>query len=461
MKLIISLIGSSNVGKSTLFNRILNNNIAIVSNIKNTTRDRNYGTCVISNHKIKLIDTPGIILQNKKCNVINNKIYEQTKLAIAESDIIFFIVNAKNKLTFQDIKIAKTLRKSSKEIFLIVNHVDKVDINSISSYFFSLGFNQTHFISAKKGIGIKILLNICLKQIHKYIDIKNKKNKENIDNVKKEEITKNKITIGVIGKPNVGKSTFINKIINENRLITSNIPETTRDSIHVLFQYKKKYYSIFDTAGIRKKKINMNSIEKVSVQKTIQTVKKCELILLIFNSQEEISKQDLTILRKIEELEKSIIIIINKWDLVDKKNKKKIRNNIISKIKFIKFFDIHFISCLKNLNINKIFQSIEKTHHSLQLKFNSSFLTNILHKIIKKHKPPIQKGQRSKLKFAHPEKNKNIFKNSQIIVIHGNKLNYIDNTYKKYLLNSFKELLNLTGVHLKIIFRETKNPYVK
>ncbi|CAL4325689.1 ribosome biogenesis GTPase Der [Buchnera aphidicola] len=442
----IVLIGRNNVGKSTLFNKLTNSSSALVGNFSGLTRDRKCAYIKIENKKIILTDTAGIIF---KTNKFEKEIMEQTYLALDKADLILFVVNAKESILPEDYYISKKIRKNQKKVLLIINKIDCLQHKTESNEFFRLGFKKNFCISAIRGTGINELIKEGIISW-----IKNKKIQKNILKAKEYE---DSIKVAFIGAPNVGKSTLINKIINKKRLITSNISGTTRDSINIPIKKNNKNYILIDTAGIRKKNKIREKIQYISIQKTFENIKQTEILLFVIDiSKQQINKEDLLIAKKILEAQKSIIVVFNKCDLLNQQELKKIYPIISKKLNFLKFCQFQFISAIKNKGINRLLDSINITFNCFKKRSNSAKLTKILQFATEKHQPPYVKGRRIKLKYAHPGGFA-----PMIIVIHGNQINYLSTTYKKYLTNYFQKSLKLIGAPVTLFFKENQNPFKK
>lgn len=443
MKNAIVLIGKPNVGKSTLFNLLTKSQNALVSNTPNLTKDRRYGKLNFKNKIFYVIDTGSI---NKKKNEIEKKIYHQTKIAIEESKIIFFIIDIREGIIQSDKNIIKKLHKYKKKIYLILNKIDNFEIKYIIHEYYTLGIKEIYPISALYGIGIKKLIY----QI--FLNNKNLKNKKENTNIKKIE---KKIKLTIIGKPNVGKSTLINKIIKKERIIVSDIPGTTTDDIHISFKKNKFCYTLIDTHGIVQNQKNKNLIEKKLKKRTFNLIKKTDIILFIFDIKKEISKKDIKFLDKIVKKNKPIIIIFNKIDKIkDKNNLKKIKNNIKIKLKFFYFIEINFISASKNINIKNLFYSIEKTYQSLTNKIKTSSLIKIAKKAEKKLKSSLPFKRNIKIKYACVLNYKPI-----IFLIHGSNINNIQHHSKIFLIKFFYKNLKIKGIKINLILKNIKKKY--
>ncbi|MFI4846914.1 MAG: ribosome biogenesis GTPase Der [Candidatus Makana argininalis] len=451
---VLTLVGHQNVGKSTIFNRLTKTNNALIQNEPGMTRDRQYGYFKCKNIECILIDTGGIKNSKKK---IDLKILQQTFLAIKESNIVLFILDGKKGVTNEDINIANKLRKIQQKKFIIVNKTDCLNVNLYKNEFYKLGMGEIFFVSAKHNIGIYKFI----KKLNYFINSIEKMgyNKHNIKNIKNELISnsyclkKQKkqskiIKISIIGRPNVGKSTFINKLINKNRLLVHNKPGTTRDSIFNLINYKNNKYILIDTAGIRKKKNIFQRIEIISIIKTFKSINKSDLSILMIDAYEGILNQDIALINLIIKKGVSIIIVVNKCDKISILEKKKINQILNKKINFFKFIKIHFISSITGYGLFNIFTSIKKVFNNTNIRLNSSLIIKVIQDAINNYQTSIFKNNLIKLKYAHiggyhPLK----------IIIHGNNLKYIKKDYKKYILNYFKSFFNLNGVPVNMFYK--------
>lgn len=447
---IIVLIGRTNVGKSTLFNILSKTRNALVADYPGLTRDRNYGYCHLKeNKKITIVDTAGI---NFKSQEIEKQSHEQTLKAIKECDGILFLVNARDGVMPEEYEISRKIRKYEKKTILVINKIDGIKEISKINEFYSLGFKENIKISASHNQGIN---NLISKYLTPWINSKFKEKKLEKISQEHSKKEKNSVKIACIGKPNVGKSTLINSLLMKKRMITSKKSGTTLDTVLVPIKYNYKNYIFVDTAGISKKKSKTNKIEKFCKIKTLQTIEKSNLTLLIIDAKDKISKQDLLLSSFIEKSGKPLIIIINKCDLLSLKEKKNLENLIKKQLKCNFFSKIHFISALNNEGTVELFKSIDTSYHASQKKIKTSEVMKIMHIAVKKHQPPIINGRRIKLKYAHLGNS-----NPIEIIIHGNQVKNLSLCYKKYLKNFFHKKLKMNGTPIKIQFKETTNPYI-
>lgn len=450
---IIALIGRTNVGKSTLFNVLTKKRNALVSNLSGLTRDRNYECCYLEqNKKFILTDTAGFDFQSSE---LQKQAHEQTLIALKEADLILFIVNAHEGILPEEYEILKNIRKYQKESFLLINKIDGIKEHSKINEFYSLGFKENIKISASHNQGINSFIH---EHLIPWIKLKFTQIQSSTRIKKKIEIENIPIKIAIIGKPNVGKSTLVNGLTMQNRIITSDIPGTTLDSISISIQYKNQNYILIDTAGASKKKRKISKIEQISIIKTFKNIEQADITLLIIDAKNEhkkICNQNLLLINLIEKFGKPLIIIVNKWDLLNDLEKHQFKELINYQLKNSFFFQMHFISALKNIGIFKIFQLVKNLYQSTKKKINTSKLMQTMQNAIKKHQPPIINRRRIKLKYVHIGSNCPI-----TIVIHGNQIRYLSQTYKKYLKNFFLKALQMHGIPIKIKFKETTNPYI-
>ncbi|CAL4325045.1 GTPase Der [Buchnera aphidicola (Periphyllus testudinaceus)] len=454
MTLTISLIGCQNVGKSTIFNNLIKKKKSLVlKKYKGITRDRQKSFFLLNNYYINLIDTAGFFL-NKK--ILKEKILFQINLSIQESDIVFFIISSIHGFNNLNYKISQKIRKLNKKVIVIINEFNKKIDDFLLIELYKFGFKKIYKISAINLNDINFLKKKLIKFIKK--DSILKYNLEN--NQKKIKKFKNIIKISVIGRPNSGKSTLINRLIKDNsRLITSNISGTTQDTILVSTFDNNIKYNFFDTPGIRKKSKIKNFIEKEFIKKTLKTLKKVDITLLVIDATEKIiSNQDLILSNLIFKNGCSMIVLVNKWDLLNKSEKIIFKKTFYFRFRFIKNIQCNFLSFLFKKKIRiMLLKLIKKMYLLTTKKFNSSFLTKVLKEAVNKQKPSIcsYNKNRAKLKYAHSGGI-----NPPIIVIHGNKLNDLSISYKKYLNNFFQSKLNIFGIPLLLQFKNSKNPFI-
>ncbi|WWO98785.1 MAG: ribosome biogenesis GTPase Der [Candidatus Dasytiphilus stammeri] len=464
----IALVGRPNVGKSTLFNKITTvHHHALVTDCCNMTRDRNYGISIVKDSQFIIIDTGGIDeIKILKSETLGLKIFGQFCKAIEEANLVLFIVDAYSGLMPGDHYIMKFIRSSNKPLFLVVNKIDGLNQNLLLTEFCSLGLQvkDIFFIAASSGRGINKLLeqiafwykNHFKKIIPSLCDDILEKNSVNYNYQNAQQNTI--CFLAIVGRPNVGKSTLINRLLGEERVIVFNRPGTTRDSIYVPFEYKKFQYILIDTAGLRKYRKVLNESEKLSIKTTIDAIYKANVVIMVIDaSHEAISDQDLSILRIILKSGRSLVLVVNKWDTLSHLMKRNFKKNLSFRLRFVNFVHIHFISalCLSIQDIDNLFFSVREAYYSSTKKFSSRRLTQIMKSALEEHQPPIiyyRNGSRSsvKLKYAHSGGY-----NPPIIVIHGSQVKKLPNFYKNYLKNYFRRSLDINGTLIKLYLKES------
>lgn len=454
MGTIIALVGQRNVGKTTIYNQLSKNKFKTNKyNIINTI-DRKHTEVTIFSTTFEIIDTPAFII---KPNEIQKKSLNQTLIAIQQSDIILFIINAKKGITLEDKKIAKKIHQK-KDVFLLMNKIDNLSNETLESINFNqLGFKKISYVSALNKSSILMFFYKKIIPLIKKTNL-NKTTIPNKNNSKTHITYQNKTKITIIGKPNVGKSTLTNNLINEQRTVTDNSPGTTKDSIHIPIKiFNQPNFELIDTAGARKKnKINHNSSEKNAISQTLYNIKHSDLILLLVEPRDCICSQNIHLLNYAIKQGCSIIVIVNKCDTLSFSDKKIIQKKVLFYSNIIKTIKIHFISALLKKGTCSLFFSINQVLKSTYNKILTSKLTKILQILTKKCPPPLIHRTRIKLKFAHL-----IQKKPLKILIYGNQTKKIPKNYKKYLTNGFIKNLKLISTPILISYKDNINPYIR
>ena len=438
---VIAIVGCPNVGKSTLFNRLTRSRSALVANEPGLTRDRQYGHALVQGSGFLMIDTGGIAGSIEDPDQILGSVSEQTMQAVTEADALLWLVDGRSGLTAGDMDLAAIMRTAAKPVFLVVNKIDGNMPDSAVAEFHSIGgFTPPIPISAEAGDGINNLLDALATAFP--------------DRAAAPTETPGTVRISIVGRPNVGKSTLINRITGENRVLTSALPGTTRDSITVALQRRQKEYLLTDTAGIRRRGKVTDKIEKFSIIKSLKAIEMCHVVILVLDARDVISDQDQTLLGMISQSGKSLIIAVNKWDGLDHQQKQTIQRQLERKTGFIDYACIHHISALHGTGVGKLFNSIDKITRSWQQNFSSSTITGMLHEALAANPPPLVRGRRIKLKYAHlggydPVR----------IIIHGNQTQDTPANYQRYLANHFRKRMKLTGTPVFIEFKHGDNPY--
>jgi GTP-binding protein len=444
MKPVIALVGRPNVGKSTLFNRLTRSRDALVADLPGLTRDRHYGEGRIGERPFLVIDTGGFEPVAKEG--IMHEMAKQTKQAVAEADIVVFIVDGRQGLTPHDKTITDFLRRSGRQVMLVVNKSEGMKYTSVTAEFYELGLGDPYVISAAHGDGVMDLVDEALDLAF----AQQTSPQELLDEQDRG------IRIAIVGRPNVGKSTLVNTLLGEERVIAFDMPGTTRDSIEIPFERDGRRYSLIDTAGIRKRGKVFEAIEKFSVVKTLQSISEANVVILLLDAQQDISEQDAHIAGFILESGRALVVGVNKWDGLTSDRRDEIKIDLDRKLSFLSFAKFHFVSALKSTGIAQMMKSVDAAYAAATANLPTPKLTRALLEAVE-HQQPRRKGSiRPKLRYAHQGG-----QNPPVIVIHGNALDAIDANYKRYLEKHFRETFSLVGTPLRIELRSGKNPFAK
>ncbi|QYN42883.1 ribosome biogenesis GTPase Der [Gilliamella sp. ESL0443] len=459
---VVALVGRPNVGKSTLFNRLTRTRDALVADFPGLTRDRKYGRAEIKGHEYIVIDTGGI---DGTEDGVESFMAEQSLQAIEEADIVLFLVDARAGAMPADHAIAKHLRAREKATFLVANKIDGIDADSAISDFYSLGLGDIHPIAASHGRGVNVLIETVLDPIfhfedeqHEILsnDSEDEELPESYDDIEDEadSLINQPIKVAIVGRPNVGKSTLTNRILGEERVVVYDMPGTTRDSIYIPMTRDDREYILIDTAGVRKRGKVTETVEKFSVIKTLQAIEDANVVILVIDAREGISDQDLSLLGFIINSGRSLVIAVNKWDGLSQDIKEQVKTTLDDRLDFIDFARLHFISALHGSGVGNLFDSIQEAYDCATRRVNTALLTKIMQMAQDDHQPPLVKGRRVKLKYAHAGGY-----NPPIVVIHGNQVEDLPDSYKRYLMNYFRRSLKIMGSPIRIQFKEGANPF--
>ncbi len=454
LELVAALVGRPNVGKSTLFNVLTKSRDALVADYPGLTRDRQYGRVQFKSSEIIVIDTGGLSGESEE---LDSHMEKQTRLAVDESDIILFMVDARDGLTPADEVIADSLRRTGKQVKLIVNKTDGLDARSVASDFFSLGLGEPISIAASQNRGIQAMLTQVLQPFEKDAEASAEADEtlNDVDDELNEEDDEKRVKVAIIGRPNVGKSTLVNRFLGEERVVVYDMPGTTRDSIFIPFDRDGKKYTFIDTAGIRRKRAVHEVIEKFSVIKSMQAIDRANVVIMMIDARTEIADQDLHLIGYVLEAGRALVLTINKWDGMDDYQKELIHKGIDKQLPFVRFAETFFISALHGSGVGKLYEAIDRAYASATKKYSTSDLTRLLEKAVQSHQPPLINGRRIKLRYAHQGG-----MNPPRIIVHGNQISKVPAVYKRYLTNFFRKELNSVGTPIMIEFKGSDaNPF--
>ncbi|HHV6184387.1 TPA: ribosome biogenesis GTPase Der [Providencia stuartii] len=462
---VVALVGRPNVGKSTLFNRLTRTRDALVADFPGLTRDRKYGRAEVEGHEFIIIDTGGIDGTEEG---VETHMAAQSLQAIEEADVVLFMVDARAGLMPADEGIAKHLRSRKKKTYLVANKTDGIDADSVIGDFYSLGLGEIHPIAASHGRGVTQLIEKSLKpfiEIEEEVELTEEEENSaywaaqeaeaEFDEEDEEfDPTTLPIKLAIVGRPNVGKSTLTNRILGEERVVVFDMPGTTRDSIYIPMERDGREYVLIDTAGVRKRGKITETVEKFSVIKTLQAIEDANVVLLVIDAREGISDQDLSLLGFILNAGRSLVIAVNKWDGMKPEDREHVKDMLELRLGFVDFARIHFISALHGSGVGNLFESVEEAYESATRRVGTALLTRIMKMAEEEHQPPLIRGRRVKMKYAHAGGH-----NPPIVVIHGNQVSDLPDSYKRYLMNYFRRSLQVMGTPIRIQFKEGENPY--
>lgn len=437
MKPVIALVGRPNVGKSTLFNRLTASRDALVSDFPGLTRDRQYGVGRVGDRPYIIVDTGGLSGEREGIDVL---MASQAMRAVEESDAVIFLVDGRAGLTSSDEDILRVLRTSGKPLVLAVNKTEGANPLMAAGEFARFGIRDVHCIASAHGSGVAAMMDEVLARFPVLGEA------EPVD----DEGTR----IALIGRPNVGKSTLANRILGEERMLTYDMPGTTRDSILIPFERDGRAYTLIDTAGVRRRSRVQEVIEKFSVIKTLQAIERAHVVLLVLDARQGIGEQDARLLGHVIESGRALVIAINKWDGLDPAERDSIRSALDRKLSFVDYARLHYISALHGSGVGDLFASIDDAYEAGQRSLSTPMLTRMLQAAVQRHAPPLVHGRRVKLRYAHQGGS-----NPPLIIIHGTQTHAVPDSYRRYLEGVFRDGLDLAGTPVRIEFRTADNPY--
>jgi GTP-binding protein len=437
---VIAIVGRPNVGKSTLFNTLTQTRDAIVADVPGVTRDRQYGYGKLGAVPYVCIDTGGLVENPSGMDALMRI---QTEHAIREADRLIFVADARDGLTSQDLFFARELRKAGKPVFLAVNKAEGLEAGMAGADFHSMGLGEPHAIAATHGFGCEDLMDVVLAGFPPAPP-------------DDEEAEDGRIRIAIIGRPNVGKSTLINRLLGEERLITSEIAGTTRDSILVPFERDGRDFTLIDTAGVRRRSRIDDEVEHLSVAKTLQAIAEAHVVIMVVDAQDSIGEQDASVLGLALSRGRALILAVNKWDNIPSEQREDIHRLLKLKISFVPFAPLHFVSARHGTGVGELTASMIRAYEAAMRKMPTPALTRAMEAAMVQHQPPIVRGRRIRLRYAHQGG-----RNPPRIVVHGSQAAHVPESYKRYLANMFRETFDLFATPVSVEFRSDVNPFLK
>ncbi|OGT58017.1 MAG: ribosome biogenesis GTPase Der [Gammaproteobacteria bacterium RIFCSPHIGHO2_12_FULL_43_28] len=435
---VVAIVGRPNVGKSTLFNCLTRSRNALISAVPGTTRDRQYGEVNLHGRRFIIVDTGGLCEEQGE---IDSQITKHALQAVKDADKVLFLVDARAGITPEDQTIANILRRLGKNILLAINKTEGLDTASLTDAY-ELGMGTPVALASAHGSGIDDLINTLFPM------------ETDEENAPADNLKEKRIRLAIVGRPNVGKSTLTNRILGEERVIVHDSPGTTRDSIYIPLDRFDQSYTLIDTAGVRKRKKIADIPEKFSVVKTLQAIEDAHVVLYIIDGRIGVSDQDLKLLGFILDCGRALVIAANKWDGMTPEARERARATIDRQLDFVGFARVHFISALHGSGVGTLFDSVNEAYQAATKKLSTPELSRLLQKALVTHSPPLVHGRRVKLRYAHPGGN-----NPPSIIIHGNQVHDLPESYRKFLVNFFRTELNLVGTPVRVEFKANKNPY--
>ncbi|WP_010322492.1 ribosome biogenesis GTPase Der [Marinobacterium stanieri] len=438
---VIALVGRPNVGKSTLFNRLTRSRDALVADLPGLTRDRKYGEGRLGNCDYIVIDTGGISGDE---DGIDQRMAEQSLQAIDEANIVLFLVDGRAGLNPADEMIADHLRRQEKECWLVVNKTDGIDPDVAMADFYALGIGQPVPIAASHGRNVTMLMDEVLAPFIVEEDEEAEGEQEHDDSIR----------IAIVGRPNVGKSTLVNRMLGEDRVVVYDQAGTTRDSIYIPYERDGQDYTLIDTAGVRRRKNIKEAVEKFSIVKTLQAIKDANVVVSVIDAREGVTEQDLSMLGFVIDSGRALVVTLNKWDGMTAEDREHVKTQVERRLEFAGFARFHFISALHGTGVGNLYDSINEAYDCAMAKWSTNQLTKLLEDVVADHQPPAVNNRRIKLRYAHQGGS-----NPPIIVVHGNQTNALPGSYKRYLENRFIKYLKIKGTPIRFEFRTSDNPF--
>lgn len=438
---VIALVGRPNVGKSTLFNQLTRSRDALVADFPGLTRDRKYGESRIGSRPFVVIDTGGITGEEAG---VDTSMAQQALTAIDESDVVLFIVDAREGLNAIDEDLASQLRQRNKAFCVVVNKIDGLNEDIVTGDFYALGVDTLYAIAASHGRGVTQMIESVLATFP-----------APEEDVERERYP-DSIRVAVVGRPNVGKSTLVNRLLGEERVVVFDQPGTTRDSIYIDYERDGQKYTLIDTAGVRRRKNVTLVVEKFSIVKTLKAIDDAHVVVVIMDAHEGIVDQDMHLLGHCMDKGRALVLAVNKWDGIDADQRDWIKRELERRLRFAEYADTHFISALHGTGVGHLYKSINSAYASATKKLSTNALTRILEVAVFDHPPPMVNGRRIKLRYAHAGG-----QNPPLIVIHGNQTDSLPSSYHRYLEKVYRRELDLAGTPVRVEFRSAENPFAE
>ncbi|PZN31930.1 MAG: ribosome biogenesis GTPase Der [Proteobacteria bacterium] len=436
---VIALVGRPNVGKSTLFNVLTGTRDALVADLPGLTRDRQYGYGRVDDTPFIVVDTGGLVADAEGVEALMAR---QTLRAIEEADRVLFLVDVRDGCTPADLFVAQTLRRLGRDVLVVVNKAEGLDGATAAADFHQLGFGEPHAISAAHNRGVRTLLERALAGLTVP------------DEGAAAATAEEGIRVAVIGRPNVGKSTLINRLLGEERLVTFDQPGTTRDAVFIPFERDGQRYTLIDTAGVRRRARIEEAVEKFSVIKALQAVDSAHVVIGVIDAHETVAEQDASLFGLVAERGRALLIAVNKWDGIPPEKRQEIRTGLDLRLPFLDFAPIHFISALHGSGVGDLMHSVNQAYAAAMREMPTPELTRVLETAVAQHPPPLVRGRRIKLRYAHQGG-----RNPPIIVVHGNQVQHVPDAYRRYLAGVFRRNFRLEGTPVRVEFRSDQNPF--
>jgi GTP-binding protein len=448
---VIAIVGRPNVGKSTFFNCLTKTRNALVLDTPGVTRDRHYGQGKVGPKPYIVIDTAGLTTQEEGLEEV---MADHAYLAVKEAEVVLFLVDAQAGLLSTDRDIALKLRVLNKKVLLVTNKIDGVNPDLALGDFYALGFGEPHSIAASRSRGVVKLMEKVCALLPDLANTDEPDSEFDSEAAAEPEIETKGIKVAIVGRPNVGKSTLVNRLLGEERVIVYDLPGTTRDSIFLPIHRQGKDYTLIDTAGVRRRNRIDETVEKFSVVKSLQAIEIANVVIMVLDARAGLSEQDLNLLGFVLDSGRALVIAVNKWDNLEEEKKIAIKAELERRLQFVSFARLFFISALHGTGVGNLYQAVDQAYESATRVLPTPMLTRCLETALLEWQPPLVKGRRIKLRYAHAGGH-----NPPIIVIHGNQTESMPEHYKRYLINYFHQALKIVGSPLRVLFKTGENPF--